>query len=236
MNAPAHLRSDRVGMPDRPRARLPASDHAASSSSSQSAEALRRRVLGNRELGRMTSRRQVTGVDGPGPIGQRPRLVAVSDPVVVRRCGGTACAPGTCDHRDEPVQIRRAATSSAPAVTPSIVRAGARNPGHPLARATRSRMERHLGHDLGHVRIHTGAEAGAAANAIHARAYTLGSDVVFAPGVFRPATPEGDRLIGHELVHVLQNARRPVPTGSLSIGSDRAPAEEAARSIARAIE
>lgn len=251
MSAPVRLRSDLAGQPDRAPAGPPSRDRGRSPSASPSADAIRRRALGNRELARATGRRHPTSPAGAALLGAPPslamtsraerpalvgpRLVAISDPGVIRRCGATACAPATCDHRDEPIQVRRSATSSPPAVTPSIVRTGAHSPGQPLARATRSRMETRLGHDLGHVRIHAGAEAGAAADAVHARAYTLGSDVVFAPGAFRPATPAGDRLIGHELVHVLQNAQRPVPSGRLSIGSDHAPAEEAARSFSRGI-
>src|SRR5262249_39620293 len=41
---------------------------------------------------------------------------------------------------------------------------------------------------------------------INARAYTLGSDVVFASGRYEPATREGRRLLAHELTHVVQQA------------------------------
>ena len=53
------------------------------------------------------------------------------------------------------------------------------------------------------MRIHADAEA---AEAIRARAYTAGTDVVFARGEFAPATDEGRRLLAHELTHVTQQA------------------------------
>jgi hypothetical protein len=56
------------------------------------------------------------------------------------------------------------------------------------------------------VRIHADAEAAEAAEAIRARAYTAGTDVVFARGEFAPATDEGRRLLAHELTHVTQQA------------------------------
>ena len=61
-------------------------------------------------------------------------------------------------------------------------------------------------HDLSRVRIHTGAKAAKSANAVNALAYTVGHDIVFGAGQFAPATPNGRRLIGHELAHVVQQS------------------------------
>ena len=35
-------------------------------------------------------------------------------------------------------------------------------------------------------------------------AFTLGSSIYFAPGQYRPETPRGQQVLGHELAHVLQ--------------------------------
>lgn len=48
---------------------------------------------------------------------------------------------------------------------------------------------------------------GASARAIDARAYTVGTDVVFAPGEYAPHTRAGRRLIAHELAHVVEQSR-----------------------------
>ena len=61
-----------------------------------------------------------------------------------------------------------------------------------------------FGHDFGTVRVHTDARADASARAVNARAYTVGADVVFASGQYRPGSPDGQRLIAHELTDVLQ--------------------------------
>jgi hypothetical protein len=58
-------------------------------------------------------------------------------------------------------------------------------------------------------RIHTGAEAERLAQAANARAYTIGRDIVFGRGEFRPDTRDGQRLIAHELAHVAQQQQTP---------------------------
>ena len=76
--------------------------------------------------------------------------------------------------------------------------------GRPLPSATRAFMEPRFGADFSSVRVHTGGEAGAIARSLHSRAFTLGSDVFFAPGEYRPESAGGQRLLAHELTHVVQ--------------------------------
>lgn len=94
---------------------------------------------------------------------------------------------------------RRPASASGPAPVPP----GA---GKPLEAQTRVRMEQAFSSDFSHVRVHTGAAAGAYAQALGARALTIGDRIVFGEGRYRPGTPEGERLLAHELTHVLQPA------------------------------
>jgi hypothetical protein len=98
---------------------------------------------------------------------------------------------------------------SVPFMAPPIVQAALRSPGRPLDSATRAYFEPRFGHDLSRVRVHADAPAGAAARGIGARAYTLGSDIAFAPGEFQPTTENGRTLIAHELAHVVQHDRGP---------------------------
>lgn len=76
--------------------------------------------------------------------------------------------------------------------------------GYALADPLRASLERRFGHDFSRVRIHTEAPAAAAAAALRAQAYTVGSHVVFGAGRFAPETAEGRRLLAHELTHVVQ--------------------------------
>jgi Domain of unknown function (DUF4157) len=55
------------------------------------------------------------------------------------------------------------------------------------------------------VRIHT--DAADVTRQHRARAVTRGQEIYFAPGQFRPGTPDGDRLIAHEMAHTLQTRR-----------------------------
>src|SRR5262249_11031983 len=70
--------------------------------------------------------------------------------------------------------------------------------GHPLPDHLRERFESSLGADLSAVRVHTGSASAEASSAVGARAYTVGRDVHFAEGQYRPDDPVGVRLLAHE--------------------------------------
>jgi hypothetical protein len=76
--------------------------------------------------------------------------------------------------------------------------------GQSLDPATRGFMESRFGRQLGGVRVHTGPEAAASARALGAAAFTIGRHIAFANGRYRPDRPEGQRLIAHEIAHVVQ--------------------------------
>lgn len=71
---------------------------------------------------------------------------------------------------------------------------------------TRAFMESRFGYDFSAVRVHSGTAAGQSARDVNARAYTAGHDIVFGAGRFAPGTPDGRRLIAHELTHVVQQS------------------------------
>jgi hypothetical protein len=101
---------------------------------------------------------------------------------------------------------RGEATAGPVGAGPRLLAGALGAPGVPLPAPTRSYFERRLGRDFGAVRLHTGPMAGATARAMHAAAYTLGSDIAFAPGRYAPESEAGRRLLGHELAHVVQQA------------------------------
>jgi len=84
-------------------------------------------------------------------------------------------------------------------VTPTL-----RGGGQPLSADTRRFMEPRFGHDFSRVRVHADEAASRSAQAVQANAYTVGSDVVFGAGQYAPGTRDGDRLLAHELAHVVQ--------------------------------
>jgi peptidoglycan hydrolase-like protein with peptidoglycan-binding domain len=89
---------------------------------------------------------------------------------------------------------------------PAAVHDVLRSPGHPLDASTRAFMEPRFGHDFSRVRVHTDARAADSAQAVNARAYTVGQHIVFGKQAFSPVEPAGRTLLAHELVHTLQQS------------------------------
>lgn len=76
--------------------------------------------------------------------------------------------------------------------------------GAPLPQADRSFFEPRFGSDFSAVRVHSDAGANDVASSVHARAFTVGRDIVFGAGEYRPGTSSGNSLLAHELTHVVQ--------------------------------
>ncbi|MGW0630276.1 eCIS core domain-containing protein [Streptomyces sp. NPDC002758] len=118
--------------------------------------------------------------------------------------------------------IGRVSRSSAPRpdVAPPIVHAVLRTPGTALGSEARAEFEPRFGHDFGAVRVHNDALAQRSAEAVGARAYTVGNHVVFGQGEYRPGTAEGIQVLRHELAHVVQQDGAQVPAaGRLTVSS-----------------
>lgn len=117
------------------------------------------------------------------------------------------------------------------ATAPPIVHDVLHLPGRSLEGQIRKEMEQRLGHDFGAVLLHTDALAARSAEAVRARAYTVGRHVVFAHGQYRPATPEGHQVLAHELVHVIQQRSAAPPTGALAMSRPTDPCEREADTV-----
>lgn len=107
-----------------------------------------------------------------------------------------------------PVQVQRvdAGGGESLAEAPDEVQRVIDAPGRGLDASTRDFFESRFGHDFSRVRVHDDAQASRSARAVAARAYTVGHDLVFAGGQYRPHSAAGRRLIAHELAHVLQQS------------------------------
>jgi hypothetical protein len=88
-----------------------------------------------------------------------------------------------------------------------------------LPSPTSARFGAAYGASLDHVRVHVDSPV---PEAHGAHALTVGSDVAFAPGRYRPDTEGGQRLIGHELAHVVQQQG-----GSVGVQAFGGPATDA---------
>jgi hypothetical protein len=136
---------------------------------------------------------------------------AAADPSAERRADRAADAvlggqvPASAD-------LAPASASRPAALLPSVAaRLDQLGPGAPAPPDVRTRFERHFDFDFGALRIHADSEAARLASALGARAFTLGSNVVFGEGQYRPHTDSGSRLLAHELAHVVQQHRAPSP-------------------------
>ncbi|MFW9880325.1 MAG: DUF4157 domain-containing protein, partial [Candidatus Thorarchaeota archaeon] len=75
--------------------------------------------------------------------------------------------------------------------------------GKELSREERDFFEPRFGHDFSKVKIHDDNKANQLANAINARAFTKGNDILFGEGEYSKSK-EGKELLAHELVHIVQ--------------------------------
>ena len=76
--------------------------------------------------------------------------------------------------------------------------------GQTLSTSERTFFEPRFGTDFSHVRVHNNQQAAQLSQAINARAFTLGQDIVFNAGQYSPASSSGKSLMAHELTHVVQ--------------------------------
>lgn len=100
--------------------------------------------------------------------------------------------------------------------------------GLPLPSEVRTKMETAFSADFSDVRVHIGHEA----SSLGAIAYTWGTNIHFAPGQYNPHTLQGQKLLGHELWHVLQQKQGRVRNpfgGGVAVVQDHALEAEADR-------
>ena len=177
-------------------------------------------------------------VHPPGPAPAAPSLSARSG-VLQRKCacGGTPGPTGECEEcRKNPLQ-RKPKTpelgTQSNLLAPPIVHEVLGSVGQPLDAATCAFMEPRFGHDFSHVRVHTDAKAAESARSVAARAYTVGSDIVFQSDRYAPESVSGRQLLAHELTHVIQQ-RSPASSGPLTVGPADDACEQQAEAIGRA--
>jgi len=119
------------------------------------------------------------------------------------------------------------------AVHPSVERAisSSRGSGASLDRGVQEKFAPQLGDSLGDVKIHADSTADALARSVSARAFATGSDVYFAQGEYKPGTADGDKLLAHELTHVVQQRGAPT-SGPMTVSQPGDAMETQADSVA----
>lgn len=112
----------------------------------------------------------------------------------------------------------------------SLNNLGREGGGKPIPQDQLARFNQAFGHDFSHVRLHTDSKAAQASEALYAHAFALGADIYFGPGEYNPGSAATDRLLAHELTHVLQHdeGRLPQKTGDSGVSNPSDPAEQEA--------
>jgi Domain of unknown function (DUF4157) len=133
--------------------------------------------------------------------GSQDPLVTIADGPAEAQARSVARGAGTA--------VTPVAEGGAP--PPDRVRSLLRRPREaerPLPAMVRADLEDRLGYDLSQVRLHTGPDARAAAEALDAHALTAGTDI-YLGGDVDPESAAGRRLLAHEATHVVQQGGTP---------------------------
>jgi Domain of unknown function (DUF4157)/Heterokaryon incompatibility protein Het-C len=120
-------------------------------------------------------------------------------------------------------EMREAATSMA----------ADKSSGAPLPDDVRAKMETKLGADFSDVQVHVGDDR---ASTLGAGAATAGTHIYFAPGKYQPGTAEGDKLLAHELTHVVQQrGAQTKGAGGAVVAGSSSHAEQEAEKVGAAV-
>ncbi|WP_373499093.1 DUF4157 domain-containing protein [Desulfococcus sp.] len=87
-----------------------------------------------------------------------------------------------------------------------------RGHGKPFDKTARNFYEKRFGQDFGDVRIHDDIQAAELNKNLNARAFTYGNHIALGAGEFTRNSESGNRLMAHELTHVIQQRRPPCET------------------------
>jgi len=79
-----------------------------------------------------------------------------------------------------------------------------RGGGQDLDSAAGEKIGGAMGADFSGVRVHTSPESDQLNQQLGARAFTTGSDIFFKEGEYQPQSSDGQKLLAHELTHVVQ--------------------------------
>lgn len=161
----------------------------------------------------------------PAPFGTLQRKCA---------CGGSGSSGSGCEECKKK-KLQRSAVGTGPAIAPPMVHDVLRSPGRPLDAATRASMEPRFGHDFSKVRIHADARANESARSVNALAYTVGPQIVFGAGLYQPGAASGQRLLAHELTHVVQQQGQSADGHPLRVGPSTDSYEQEAERAASVI-
>ena len=135
----------------------------------------------------------------PLSIQRKCSSCAAEEEKVLRKCA-------ECEEEEKKTGLQRKEAGAGPQFAPPSIHAVLSSSGRPLDAATRAFMEPRFGFDFSAVRVHDNTQAAESAKGVNALAYTVGRNLVFAQGRYEPHKSDGQRLLAHELAHVVQQS------------------------------
>ncbi len=152
---------------------------------------------------------------------------------MLQRCGSVPSESCSC-HGDRKA-LMRSGLRPGPRYAPPAVHEVLGTAGKRLDADVRLAMQSRLGRDFTQVRVHTGSRADHAAASVSARAFTVGSDIVFGRGQYAPGTATGTSLLTHELTHVMQQQGTGSRQSNLLVGPAGTRQEQEAERLADSV-
>jgi hypothetical protein len=151
-----------------------------------------------------------------GPVAQRVCEDCEDEPQTVsrkasyaamRKCSGCEEEARTADRPDVSF-IQRQANGDGGSLSDGAADhiSATRGTGASMPSETQAFMEQRFGADFSGVSIHAGASDADLSSELNAHAFTVGKDIYFNDGQYAPSTSEGQHLLAHELVHVVQQS------------------------------
>jgi hypothetical protein len=144
---------------------------------------------------------------------EEKKLHRKATPSIQRKCA--ACDEENHIHRKESSPAETQADSGLNRYVNSLG-----SSGHPLPESSRKFFEPRFGQDFSKVRVHADSGAAKSAKSINALAYTTGNNIVFNEGQYAPGSQSGQRLMAHELTHVVQQGGANLMIARASKSSD----------------
>ncbi|HEY9697910.1 MAG TPA: DUF4157 domain-containing protein [Trichocoleus sp.] len=111
--------------------------------------------------------------------------------------------------------IQRKSSEGGIAATPELESSiqQAQGGGQLLPDSVRQPMEEAFGSDFSRVKVHADAQSDQLNRSIQASAFTTKQDIFFRQGMYNPSSQTGQKLIAHELGHVIQQQRAKISFG-----------------------
>src|SRR3954452_12646295 len=109
-----------------------------------------------------------------------------------------------------------------------------RGGGDQLDPSAADKIGKSMGQDFSDVRVHKDAESDQLNQQVHAEAFTTGKDLFFRDGKYDPVADDGQKLLEHQLTHVVQQRDAPA-TSELRVSDPNEASEKQAEKTAEKV-